>query len=161
MNRWSSTHVSTYSILCQLLQMHHNKRVLHEKYLKLFKVTANICILVLLHFLPSLLRTMTIFSSSIVFSLQLSIRDEFLLHFELFLTSNYQSCVQFGALSVAVLLKMWSIEWYLVSLTFSKVECHFNDYLQHLIYKNEAIFLAPVKAQTNIVFSCKNYKLYF
>lgn len=151
MNWWSYTHVSTYSILCQLLQMHHNKRVLYEKYLKLFKVTANICILVSLHFLPLLLRAVTIFSSSIVSSLQLSIRDEFLLHFELFLTSNYQSCVQFGALSIAVLLKRRSIEWYLVSLTFLKIECHFNEYLQHLIYKNETIFLAPMIAQTNTV----------
>lgn len=72
------------------------------------------------------------FSFSMVYPLQLSMRDEFLLHAELFLTSDHQNCVQQGACSVAVLLRMWSGECSSVSLPFLKVECHPTEYLQKL-----------------------------
>lgn len=102
------------------------------KYLKLFKVSANICILVLLHFLPLLPRAMSVLSVSIVFPLLLSIRDE---SYRVLISSspqNKQNCTQEGALSTAALLQMWSAEWSLVSSTFPQVKCYFNKYLQKL-----------------------------
>ena len=71
-----------------------------------------------LHFLPLLPRAILgMIFSSVVFLLRLSIRDKFLLHFGLFLISKH-NCIQQPTLTIAVLLKVWNVEMYLVNLTF-------------------------------------------